>query len=150
MKSKVLWGLLILSLVINVAFLSGAFFLHDKADRWQEMPRAERMERMADKMDLTDEQRELFFAIAETRDSPRGRSWRDVREEMSGLLLQEQVAREDFRAILEADRENLVEDYIDRMMATHAFLWSLDEEQRQEVHEMMNDRDSAFRRALRN
>ena len=150
MKSKVLWGLLALSLVINVAFLGGAFFLHHKADRWHEMPRAERMERMADRLELSDEQRELFFAIAEARENRRGASWSDIRQQMSDLLLQENVTREAFAAILNADRENRIEDFVDRMMATHAFLWSLDEEKRQHLHEMMNDRDSPLRRALRN
>jgi hypothetical protein len=150
MKNKLPWILLALSLVVNVAFLGGAFFLHNKAERWQGMPQAERMERMADRLDLDAGQRQKFMAIAEARDSRRASSWRDVREQISDLLLREDATRDDFRAILNADREARTDDFIDRLMATHAFLMSLPEDKRRDIHEMMGDRDSPIRRALRN
>ena len=150
MKSKFLWGLLALSLVVNVAFLAGAFFLHEKAEDWRKFTLEERIEHMAAQLELSEEQKQLFYAIAEARENRRGKSWSEIRGQMSDLLLKEEVERDDFRVILDSDRANRTEDFVDRMMATHAFLWSLDEEKRQEIHEMMNDRDSAFRRAFRN
>ena len=118
---------------ITCALLIGAgAFAHGKGDRFEG-----RVNRVAEELQLNDEQRKALHAVAADLQQKRRTLREEAREKIRGIVLSEQMSRGDALQILRMRREGreLFEEYAaERFVAFHA---TLNNEQREKAAMML-------------
>lgn len=151
MRPKLLWILLIGSLLLNLFFAGGVIYSKMAAERLRG-DHGRHFDSVADELDLTQAEREALLALREAAWNRRDEMRREGRHLHQALI--EEMGKATFdRVRIEAllsERSQLFVDFVgDTMADTHAFLETLEPEKRQEFLALMEREHRFLWRLLR-
>jgi len=151
MRPKLLWILLVGSLLLNVFFAGGVIYSKMTAERLRG-DRGWRFDHAAEELDLTQAERDRLMALREAAWERRDEMRREGRHLHEALIAEMDKPAFD-RARVEAllsERSKLFVDFVrDTMADAHAFLATLEPEKRQEFLAMMESDHRFLWRLLR-
>jgi Spy/CpxP family protein refolding chaperone len=140
-KTWLPWILLALSLVLNIFFIAGFFWTRHAMAMWHDPD--ERLEMMADRLDLNQSQRgQLQKVIEEMRSKGLARmeDRRALRREIVDMALQPNPDRAAIASRIEEASRQRVQAMNDMLDAVLPFLASLSPEQRGKLKDLMDQR----------
>ena len=144
-KSRVLWILLIFSLLANVFLLGGALWVRHMVDGYR--GGEPQVERIVEALDLSAPQSAALQQVASQMQAWRAERRRareegtdENREAMFQLMLEPEFDEARLRELLSARNQDRVERFVGMGREMHGFMQTLSDEQQREALEMMRDR----------
>lgn len=144
-KSRILWVVLIFSLLANVFLLGGALYTRHIMDGYRDGE--PQVERIVEALDLTAPQQAKLQEVAEQmqawraeRNKRREEGSDETREEMFALLMVPEFDEARLRELLQVRHAERNERFVMMGREMHGFMQTLSAEQQAKALEMMRDR----------
>jgi len=144
-KSRILWVVLIFSLLANVFLLGGALYTRHIVDGYRKGE--PQVERIVEELDLTAPQQAKLEEVAaqmqawrQERNDRREEGRDENREAMFALMVEPEFDEARLRELLAARNSERTERFVSMGREVHAFVQTLTAEQQEEALEMMRDR----------
>lgn len=142
MKAKLPWTLFAVSLALNLFFAGGVVYSKMTAEGVGAEPGA-RLERVAERLALSDDQRAGLVALRDQakseREARRG-GWQSRREAMLAELAEPQLDRQRVRTLMREAMDERAGFIEDRLADLHGYLQTLDARQREAFLAMAGER----------